>query len=126
LYFGFEGIFKSKMKTANIPPQITANLSDEQREPLLRISPNACILAAAGSGKTRTLVHLIVNDLMSGVRPEEIIAFTFTEKAAENLLARIFFTADQNISEVDLSGMFIGTIHAWCFKYLLAQFSLCS
>jgi len=65
-----------------MPKWIATVLSGEQQQPILRTSPNACVLAGAGSGKTRTLVHMLLSDLERGVSPEGIVAFTFTEKAA--------------------------------------------
>lgn len=100
---------------------ILPNLSPEQREPFTRTTGNASILAAAGSGKTRTLVHLVVSDLASGIPANGIIAFTFTEKAAEELLARIHALVMTYLPGVSLEGIYIGTIHAWCLKYLLEQ-----
>tara|TARA_B100000315_G_scaffold247767_1_gene276919 strand:- start:5350 stop:5766 length:417 start_codon:yes stop_codon:yes gene_type:complete len=94
-------------------------LCQEQREPFLRDTKGACILAAAGSGKTRTLTHLLAADLASGIPSSSIVAFTFTEKAATELLARIHALAAEHLGGVSLSGIFIGTIHSWCLHYLL-------
>lgn len=96
-------------------------LSREQKEPFLRDSQNASILAGAGSGKTRTLTHLLVAELVGGVPPEQIIAFTFTEKAAGELLARVYSLARRLLPEMSLDGIFVGTIHAWCLQYCLQQ-----
>lgn len=100
---------------------LAASLSEEQQSPFVRDTQNACILAAAGSGKTRTLVHLLAADLAAGIPPSSIIAFTFTEKAASELLARVHMLAREHLSHVDLTGMFVGTIHSWCLKYLREQ-----
>ncbi len=109
------------MDTNEIPEWIASALSGEQLEPFSRSDPNASILAAAGSGKTRTLVHLLAADLAAGIPASGIIAFTFTEKAAEELSARIHTLAKQHLPDVNLAGMYIGTIHAWCLQYLVAQ-----
>ncbi len=100
---------------------IEASLSPEQRRALARSTHNASVLAAAGSGKTRTLVHLLAQDLATGVPASSIVAFTFTTKAAEELLARIHTMVATHMPEVDLSGMYIGTIHSWCLDYLAEQ-----
>lgn len=97
---------------------IRESLAKEQCLVLDRNTPNACILAAAGSGKTRTLVHLLLDDLVKGVPPEDIICFTFTQKAAHELLARIHALAANHLFGQDITGMYVGTIHAWCLKYL--------
>ena len=100
---------------------IVSQLSSEQQQPIKNKKQNASILAGAGSGKTKTLVHMLLVELIKGIPPEGIIAFTFTEKAAEELLIRIHKLTEQHIPEIDLTGIYIGTIHAWCFKYLVEQ-----
>ena len=100
---------------------IKDRLSEEQQKTLTRTTPHACILASAGSGKTRTLVHLLAQDLASSVEAANIIAFTFTGKAAEELLARIHLLAKEFLPVVDLNGIFIGTIRAWHLQYLTSQ-----
>jgi DNA helicase-2/ATP-dependent DNA helicase PcrA len=100
---------------------IAAALSKEQKRPFVGTSDNASILAAAGSGKTRTLIHLLAADLCSGIPASGIVAFTFTDKAAKELLARIHVLGKEKMPGIDLSGIFIGTIHSWCLQYLYAQ-----
>lgn len=100
---------------------IQETLSQEQQAPLLRDRRNANIFAVAGAGKTRTMVYMILNDLAEGVPPSEIIAFTFTEKAADELLSRVHLGAERYLNDPDLAGLSIGTIHNWCFEYLLDQ-----
>ncbi len=95
------------------------HLSDEQLEPFKRAKSNASILASAGSGKTKTLVHLVAYDLLNCIPPSNIVAFTFTEKAAEELLARIYNLTNQISPSNDITGIYIGTIHAWCLQYLV-------
>ena len=96
-------------------------LSIEQQKPFSNDKQNANILAAAGSGKTRTLVHLLAADLIADIPASEIVAFTFTEKAADELLARIHMIAKEYLPEKDLTGIYIGTIHSWCLQYLYSQ-----
>ncbi|AKG05319.1 hypothetical protein AAV35_011390 [Salimicrobium jeotgali] len=100
---------------------IEKSLSEEQYQPFKSLTKNTSILAAAGSGKTRTLTHLIMKDLENGVDPKDIVIFTFTEKAAKELLSRIYFLALHHLPDVDLQGMYIGTIHGWCLKFLSEQ-----
>lgn len=102
-------------------PWIKAALSDEQLVSLSHDDHHACILASAGSGKTRTLVFSVLRDLAAGIPPSGIVAFTFTEKAADELLTRIHALAREHLPAIDLSGMFIGTIHSWSFNYLVTQ-----
>ena len=54
----------------DMQPWISEALTSEQQKPFTRTTRNACILAAAGSGKTRTLTHLLMEDLANGIRPD--------------------------------------------------------
>src|SRR3989304_7509324 len=96
-------------------------LVPEQREPFGRTTANACILAAAGSGKTRALVHLLGADLAAGIPAPSIVAFTFTEKAADELLARVYVLCRRHLPASNLNRMYVGTIHAWCLQYLIER-----
>lgn len=108
---------------AGVPMEdwIAASISEEQEQPFSGTRDRSSILAAAGSGKTRTLTHLLAHDLCSGIPASSIVAFTFTEKAAEDLFARIHALQNEKMPTVDLSGIFIGTIHAWCLQYIYSQ-----
>ena len=107
--------------SVNSPEWIISGLSEEQRAILTCSRSKTCILASAGSGKTRTLVHLICADLANGIAPKSIVAFTFTEKAADELLSRTHSLVRKNLPDLSIEGMFIGTIHAWCLQYLSSQ-----
>lgn len=107
--------------SGGIPEWIREALSKEQLKPLVSEKSNICVSAGAGSGKTRTLVHSLAYDIISGVPPPAIVAFTFTEKAADELLARIYTLLQEHDGDAHLEGMYIGTIHAWCQSYLLDQ-----
>lgn len=79
------------------------------------------IIAAAGSGKTEVVSQRVVSLLEDGVKPSAIVAFTFTERAAASLKARIEQRAAERIGRDVLdrfNGMFIGTIHSYCFRIL--------
>jgi len=90
------------------------NLNDKQMEAVQCIDGSLLILAGAGSGKTRVLIERIANIIKSGkAQPEEIMAVTFTNKAAKELKLRL-------IKKVGESGKFIiaGTFHSICAKIL--------
>ena len=79
------------------------------------------IIASAGSGKTETVSQRIATLVAEGTEPGEIVAFTFTEKAAEELKSRIrarvqAFAGDAAADK--LGNMYVGTIHGFCFQLL--------
>lgn len=79
------------------------------------------IIASAGSGKTEVVSQRVAHLLAEGISPEGIVAFTFTERAAAELKVRIAQRAQQIVgpSIVDrLGSLFVGTIHAYCFRLL--------
>lgn len=73
------------------------------------------ILAGAGSGKTRVLTYKISHLIQKGVRAENILAITFTNKAANEMKERVI----RLIGQTDKGGMpYVGTFHAFCAKLL--------
>jgi DNA helicase-2/ATP-dependent DNA helicase PcrA len=66
------------------------------------------VIAGAGSGKTRVLVHRVAYLVEKGIKPEEILLLTFTRKAAEEMLRRASLLLDQRCSKV--AG---GTFHSF-------------
>jgi DNA helicase-2/ATP-dependent DNA helicase PcrA len=81
------------------------------------------IIASAGSGKTEVVSQRVARLLAEGVPAEAIVAFTFTERAAASLKSRIehCILADPALGQPTLDrlgGMFVGTIHAYCFRIL--------
>ncbi|MBX6387874.1 MAG: ATP-dependent helicase [Frankia sp.] len=79
------------------------------------------IIASAGSGKTEVVSQRVADLVAEGVAPEAIVAFTFTERAAAELKARITERVAGRLGQgaVDrLGGLFVGTIHAICFRLL--------
>lgn len=81
---------------------------------------NLQIIACAGSGKTEFVSERIAYMLYAKVaRPEQIVAFTFTEKAAEELKFRVRSKIQEILGkQPDIGDMYIGTIHAFAFKIL--------
>lgn len=79
------------------------------------------IIAAAGSGKTEVVAQRVADLLAEGQPPEGIVAFTFTERAAEELGNRIARRVQQRLgsSALDrLASLYVGTIHGYCFRLL--------
>ena len=93
------------------------NLNAEQLAAVTLPAGNALILAGAGSGKTRVLTTRIAWLLQSGqVSPGGILAVTFTNKAAKEMMTRL--TA---MLPVNVRGMWIGTFHGLCNRFRLAS-----
>lgn len=81
---------------------------------------HALILAGAGSGKTRVLTTRIAWLLQTGqVSPGGILAVTFTNKAAKEMLLRL-----SSMLPVNVRGMWIGTFHGLCNRFLRAHYKL--
>ncbi len=104
---------------------ITANLNDPQREAVMHTSGPVLILAGAGSGKTRALTHRIAKLIHEGVAPWEILAVTFTNKAASEMKERIenllHITEGEDLGRWNLNAgklPIMGTFHSICVKIL--------
>ena len=93
--------------------------TQSQLDAINQINGNLQIIACAGSGKTQTISVRIANMVLSGVPKEQILAFTFTDKAANEMKLRIRGQLDERLPDnPELGGMYIGTIHSFCFQYL--------
>lgn len=100
-------------------PASIVSLTDEQYDAVVDDASEILCLACAGSGKSRTLSFRIARLILEGAKPESIIAFTFTEKAADSLKRRVASALEKTQLPVPLVGaMYIGTIHAFCQNLL--------
>lgn len=92
-------------------------LNSPQREAVTLPPQHALVLAGAGSGKTRVLTTRMAWLIQTGqVSPLGILAVTFTNKAAREMLARV-----SSILPIDIRGMWIGTFHGLCNRMLRAH-----
>ncbi|MCC8088313.1 MAG: UvrD-helicase domain-containing protein [Rikenellaceae bacterium] len=88
--------------------QYLDNLNDVQREAAMKIEGPSLIVAGAGSGKTRVLTYRIAHMLETGIRSYNILALTFTNKAAREMKERI-----NNIVSPDKTRyLWMGTFHS--------------
>jgi len=79
------------------------------------------VIACAGSGKTEAISRRVAALIEEGVEPQSIVAFTFTERAAESLKTRIIRRVGDRMGDDFLNRlgpMFVGTIHGYCMRVL--------
>ena len=97
---------------------LLATLNPEQSAAVTLPAEHALILAGAGSGKTRVLTTRIAWLLQNGyVSPGGILAVTFTNKAAKEMMTRL-----SAMLPVNVRGMWIGTFHGLCNRFLRAHY----
>lgn len=90
---------------------VLAGLDEEQRAAAQAVNGPVCILAGAGTGKTRTITHRIAYGVHTGVyMPEQVLAVTFTARAAGELRTRL--------SALDVGGVQARTFHAAAMRQL--------
>ena len=101
-------------------------LTTSQSNAIKHDGQNLQLIACAGSGKTevvaRRVVHLLTPGRSDSLLPRNIIAFTFTDKAAAELKERIVTRTRQALGAVPgMAEMFVGTIHAFCLELLKSE-----
>ncbi|MEY2653177.1 MAG: hypothetical protein RLZZ524_204, partial [Pseudomonadota bacterium] len=104
----------------SVPPSLLAHLNPEQLAAVTLPAEPALILAGAGSGKTRVLTTRIAWLLQTGqCGPGGLMAVTFTNKAAKEMVHRL-----STMLPVNVRGMWIGTFHGLCNRFLRAHWKL--
>ena len=99
-------------------PSFLSGLNEQQLEAVTLPPQPALILAGAGSGKTRVLTTRIAWLIQTGqVSPAGLLAVTFTNKAAKEMLARI-----SSMLPINTRGMWVGTFHGLCNRMLRAHY----
>ena len=112
-----EALVPPHAAAASAASPLLANLNDEQLAAVTLPAGHALILAGAGSGKTRVLTTRIAWLLQNGyATPGGILAVTFTNKAAKEMVARL-----SAMLPVNVRGMWIGTFHGLCNRLLRAH-----
>ena len=93
---------------------ILDNLNDDQRNAVTSEKQHLLVLAGAGSGKTRVLVHKIAWEVEAlGRNPSSIMAVTFTNKAANEMRSRI-----EELLQSPMLDSWVGTFHGLSHKLL--------
>ncbi len=100
-------------ETAQLPPYLDG-LNDEQTKAVKALDGPVLVLAGAGTGKTRVLTTRLAHILVEGkARPWEILAVTFTNKAAREMQNRVAIITGRPVE-----GWWLGTFHALCARIL--------
>ncbi len=92
---------------------LVKELNDEQRRAVEQIEGPCMIVAGAGSGKTRVLTYKIAFLIESGINPYEMLALTFTNKAANEMKQRI-----RKLAGANAENLWMGTFHSVFAKIL--------
>ena len=93
--------------------ELINGLNDKQKEAVLATDGPCLLIAGAGSGKTKVLTHKIAYDIESGIKPWNILAITFTNKAANEMKERI----EKLIGDA-AKDLWMGTFHSICVRIL--------
>ena len=111
----FDGASLSARAMAARPRPYLDGLNPEQREAVERLDGPVLMLAGAGTGKTKALTSRIAHLLSTGsARPDEILAVTFTNKAAREMKHRVA----SHLGEAVEGMRWLGTFHSICVKLL--------
>ena len=110
---------KSGLRLRSLPmPDLVSGLNPEQHKAVTLPRESALILAGAGSGKTRVLTTRIAHLIQTGeVSPAGILAVTFTNKAAREMLTRL-----SAMLPINTRGMWVGTFHGLCNRLLRTHY----
>lgn len=99
---------------------LTKGLNPPQKEAVETLKGPVLVLAGAGSGKTKVLIHRIANLIQHGVKPWQILAVTFTQKAAREMRVRLWGLIENRVDNDPPRNFmpYMGTFHGICVKIL--------
>lgn len=92
-----------------------SRFNPQQKDAITHMEGNCVVLASAGSGKTACIVNRIANMIENGIKPERILAITFSRKSADDMkerLAKVYKHADE---------MTLNTFHSICYRILKTE-----
>lgn len=92
----------------------TEGLNDRQAEAVRHLDGPLVVVAGPGSGKTRVLTHRVATLVDQGVKPYQVLAVTFTNKAASEMRERL----EGMVGKDGIAGMWVMTFHAMCARML--------
>lgn len=90
-----------------------STLNTEQKKAVTQIEGPLMILAGAGTGKTRVITYRIAHMIYGGVRPGQIVALSFTNKAAKEMAERV-----RDLIGAHAKNVWMGTFHSFCLHLL--------
>jgi DNA helicase II / ATP-dependent DNA helicase PcrA len=97
-------------------------LTPSQTQAIEHSGGNLQLIACAGPGKTEVVAYRVATLLKSGLRSANIVAFTFTDKAAAELKELVLARCREQLGDVQgFAEMYIGTIHGLCFNNFQTQ-----
>jgi DNA helicase II / ATP-dependent DNA helicase PcrA len=104
-------------------PTGVVNYTTSQLAAIATIDQNLQIVACAGAGKTdvvaERVVRILEKKVPEGIRPRNIVAFTFTERAGAELKDRISTKVRRTLGDIHgMAEMYVGTIHGYCLQLL--------
>ncbi len=97
----------------NIQMELLKNLNKKQTEAATHLDGPLLIIAGAGSGKTKALTHRLAYLISTGIDPENILALTFTNKAAQEMRNRV-----SQLIKINQEKTFVGTFHSLAVRIL--------
>lgn len=104
------------MAVSKSKPNLSLQPDPQQQEAIEHVSGPMLVVAGAGTGKTTVLIRRIAYLIGDGhARPDEILALTYTENAAKEMLTRV----EHELGKANAAGLQVATFHAYCNNLLI-------